>query len=313
MTSQPFPTTTFRFIFYFVKAQKMKFIYFALTGAAWAVNDSVFPYFLKDIVNTLSGYHGTPNHIFAAVKNTLILLVAFWLVMELLQRAQGLLQIYTYPRFRAQIRATVFEHVKTLSQEYFANNFAGNIAKKLSDLPNSCQIITEMVCFQFITVGMGIIMVVGLMWQIKPIFSFILLGWLFCHIGITVLFLKRSNRLWAVHADSVSILNGKIVDVLTNMSTVRLFARKQYEAQYIQSAQCEEMKKSRQAMLLIELTRVGLGISGLLLIFGMVFTLLYGYGHGWVSIGDFTQCARTRCISLTGESPVAEGEASTTV
>lgn len=146
-----------------------------------------------------------------------------------------------------------------------------------------------MVCFQFITVGVGIIMVLGLMWQIKPIFSFILLAWLICHIGITVLFLKRSNRLWAVHADSVSILNGKIVDVLTNMSTVRLFARKQYEAQYIQSAQLEEMKKSRHAMLLIELTRVGLGISGLLLIFGMIFTLLYGYGHGWVSIGDFTQ------------------------
>ena len=289
MISQPFPTTTFSFIFHFVKAQKMKFIYFALTGAAWAVNDSIFPYFLKDIVNTLAGYHGTPNHIFSAVKNTLILLVGFWLVMELLQRAQGLLQIYTYPRFRAQIRATVFEHVKTLSHEYFANNFAGNISKKLSDLPTSCQTITEMVCFQFITVGMGIIMVLGLMWQIKPIFAFILLAWLTCHIGITVLFLKRSNRLWAVHADSVSILNGKIVDVLTNMSTVRLFARQRYEAQYIQTAQSEEMKKSRQAMFLIELTRIGLGISGLLLIFGMVFTLLYGYGHGWVSIGDFTQ------------------------
>jgi ATP-binding cassette subfamily B protein len=127
------------------------------------------------------------------------------------------------------------------------------------------------------------------MWQINPIFSFILFAWLTCHIGITVLFLKRSNRLWAVHADSVSLLNGKIVDVLTNMSTVRLFARQRYEAQYIQTAQLEEMKKSRQAMLLIELTRVGLGISGLLLIVGMVFTLLYGYSHGWVSIGDFTQ------------------------
>jgi ATP-binding cassette subfamily B protein len=289
MINQPFPTTTFRFIFHFVKAQKVKFIYFALTGAAWAVNDSVFPYFLKDIVNTLSGYHGAPGHIFSAVKDTLILLVAFWLVMEVLQRAQGLLQIYTYPRFRAEIRATVFEHVKTLSQEYFANNFAGNIAKKLSDLPTSCQTITEMVCFQFITVGVGMIMVVGMMWQIKPIFAFIVFAWLMCHIGITVLFLKRSNRLWAVHADSVSMLNGKIVDVLTNMSTVRLFARQRYETHYIQSAQMDEMKKSRQAMLLIELTRVGLGISGLLLIFGMVFTLLYGYGHGWVSIGDFTQ------------------------
>lgn len=289
MATQPFPTTTFRFIFHFVKAQKMKFIYFALTSMAWAVNDSVFPYFLKDIVNTLNHTSGSPIHIFTAVKDTLILLAAFWLVMEVLQRTQGFLQIYTYPRFRAQIRATVFEHVKTLSHEYFANHFAGYIAKKLSDLPTSCQTITEMVCFQFFTVATGIIMVETMMWQIQPTFAYILLGWLIFHIGTTVLFLKRSNRLWAVHADSVSILNGKIVDVLTNMSTVRLFARRHYESQYIQTAQNEEMQKSRQAMLLIEFTRIGLGLSGLLLIFGMVFTLLYGYSRGWVSIGDFTQ------------------------
>lgn len=289
MINASFPTTTFRFIFHFVKAQKLKFTLFALTGMAWAVNDSIFPYFLKNIVNTLTGYQGTPNHVFVAVKGTLILVAAFWLIMELLQRAQGILQIYTYPRFRAQIRETVFEHVKTLSHEYFANNFAGNISKKLSDLPNSCQTITEMVCFQFITVGAGIVMVLALMWQINPIFSFILLAWLISHIGITALFLRRTNRLWAVHADAVSILNGKIVDVLTNMSTVRLFARQRYEAGYVAVAQAQEMKKSREAMWLMELTRIGLGISGLLLIFGMLFTLLYGYGHGWVSLGDFTQ------------------------
>ena len=289
MNKTAFPNTPFRFIFHFVKAQRVKFALFALTGIAWAINDSIFPYFLKDIVNTISGYHGVPNHIFSLVKNTLILLVAFWLFMELLQRAQGILQIYTYPQFRAQIRQQVFEHVKTQSHEYFANHFAGNIAKKLSDLPTSCQTITEMVCFQFITVAAGIVMVVALMWQINPLFSGIVIAWLTCHIGITALFLKRSNVLWQNHADSVSVLNGKIVDVLTNMSTVRLFVRQCHETNYVDTYQQIEMKKSRQAMWLMELTRIGLGISGLFLIFGMVFTLLYGYGHGWVSIGDFTQ------------------------
>ncbi len=289
MAQTSFPTTTFRFIFHFAKAQKLKFSLFALTGMAWAVNDSLFPYFLKQIVNTLAGYQGIPSNVFAAVRGTLILLVAFWLVMELLQRAQGILQIYTYPKFRAQIRGSVLEHVKTLSQEYFANHFAGNISKKLSDLPNSCQTITEMVCFQFITVAAGIVMVLTMMWKINPLFAFILLGWLSSHIGITILFLKRTNHLWEMHADAVSVLNGKIVDVLTNMSTVRLFSRHHYETDYVGIVQNQEMKKSRDAMWLMELTRVGLGISGLLLIFGMVFTLLYGYSHGWVSLGDFTQ------------------------
>ncbi len=285
----PFPHTPFSFIFHFVKAQKGKFILFALTGIGWAINDSIFPYFLKNMVNSLSQYHGNAAGVYAVVKGTLILLVLCWLIMELLQRSQGILQIYTYPRFRAHIRSTVFDYVKQHSQEYFANHFAGNVAKKLSDLPTSCETISGMICFQFITVAVGVVMVLGMMWQIKPIFSMILFAWLFSHISITALFLRRSNRAWAKHADSASILNGKMVDVLTNMSSVRLFARQAYEKEYLQTAQNDEIKKSKDAMWTMELTRMGLGISGLALIFGMVFTLLYGYGHHWVSIGDFTQ------------------------
>jgi ATP-binding cassette subfamily B protein len=42
-------------------------------------------------------------------------------------------------------------------------------------------------------------------------------------------------------------------------------------------------------MWVVELMRIGLGINGLCLIFGMLFTLLYGWVHHWVTLGDFTQ------------------------
>jgi len=283
------PKTTYKFIYHFARLQWIKFAIFMLISMIWAVNETVFPYFLKRIVDILQSYQGLPEGIYAAVKGVLILLVLFWIVSEVLQRIQGILQIYAFPRFRANIREAVFQYVQSHSHEYFSSNFAGNIAKKLAELPTSSQTIIEIVCFQFITAFTGSTIVLIMMWNTQPLFAIILFSWLCIHLGLTVLILRNSDKLWVVHSDAVSILSGKIVDVFTNMMNVRLFSRTKFEMKYLKKYQNDEMNKAKKAMWFMELTRIGLGLNGLFLIFGMVFTLLYGWVHHWVTLGDFTQ------------------------
>src|SRR5260221_2700978 len=145
------PTTTYKFIFHFVRQQKFKFLLLTLSSVIWALNDVLFPYFLKRLVNTIHAYQGNPENIYTAVKGILVLLVLFWVVTEIFQRGQGFLQAFTFPRFRAKIRAAVFGYVQSHSHDYFMSHFAGTIAKKLADLPTSCQAIMEIICFQFVT------------------------------------------------------------------------------------------------------------------------------------------------------------------
>lgn len=283
------PHSTTHFIFHFVKKQWFPFIIFFLVGIGWAVNDTFFPYFLKRIVNVLQNHEGDRIHVYKDLKETLILLVSFWGGMEILQRMSGIIGVYVFPRFRANIREEVFRYVKQHSHEYFANNFAGNIGKKLGDLPASCQIIIEIICFQFATATAGTLIVFVMMWSVQPLFAIILFIWLVFHLGLTFLFLKRSHRLHSLHSEAVSTLGGKIIDVLSNMLNVRLFARGRYESEYLQSFQEDEMRKERKAKWNIEIMRIGMGISGLFLIFGMVFGLVYSWVHHWISLGDFTQ------------------------
>jgi ATP-binding cassette subfamily B protein len=73
------------------------------------------------------------------------------------------------------------------------------------------------------------------------------------------------------------------------MLNVKLFARRPFEARYLASFQDDEIAKAKKAMWQIEIMRIGLGLNGLLLIFGMLFTLLYGWERQWVTLGDFTQ------------------------
>lgn len=283
------PKTTFKFIYHFAKLQWAKFTLFMLISMMWAVNETVFPYFLKRIVDILQSHQGAPEGIYMAVKGVLILLVLFWIVSEIFQRVQGILQIYFFPRFRADIREAVFKYVQSHSHEYFSSNFAGNIAKKLADLPTSSQTIIEIVCFQFIAAMTGATIVLIMMWNTKPLFAIILFSWLCIHLGLTALVLRKSDKLWVVHSDAVSTLSGKIIDVFINMMNVRLFARTKYEIKYLKKYQNDEINKAKKAMWYMEMTRVGLGLNGLFLIFGMIFTLLYGWVHQWVTLGDFTQ------------------------
>jgi ATP-binding cassette subfamily B protein len=283
------PESTFRFILYFVRQQRLKFAVLIFASVIWAINDSFFPYFLKRIVNAVQAYQGEAAGIYTAVAGSLLLLALFWGISEIFMRIQGILQIYTFPQFRANIRGTVFDYVKSHSHEYFSSHFAGNIAKKLADLPNSSQNIMEIICFQFVTATAGAIIVLIMMWLSNPFFALILLVWLGIHFAITCFFLRRSNELWATHSASVSTLSGKIVDAFTNMLNVRLFARGRYEVAYLQQFQQEEMAKAKQAMWLVEIMRVGLGFNGLFLVFGMLFTLLYCWSHHWITVGDFTQ------------------------
>lgn len=283
------PKTAFPFLLHFIRRQSLSFFILIVTAIIWAANDIFFPYFLKLIVNRLQNFHGDPHKIFSVLSDVLIVLVLFWLVAEIFQRIQGIVQIYTFPQFRANIRIAVFDYVKSHSQEYFSNHFAGNIAKKISDLPTSCHATLEMLCFNFVPATTGVIIALVMMWETKPIFAIVLLIWLFLHFGLTALFLFFGNVAWEVHAEAVSTLSGKVIDALTNIFSIRLFARGKYEMQYLKRFQAAEMGKAKRAMWLMEVTRIGLGISGLAFIFGMIFFLLYGWSYQWVTLGDFTQ------------------------
>ncbi len=255
----------------------------------WALNDVFFPYFIKRLVNTIHAYHGNPAAIYTEVKGTLGLLVLFWVVTEIFQRGQGFIQVFTFPSFRAKIRSAVFSYVQSHSHDYFTTHFAGTIAKKLADLPTSCQAIMEIICFQLITALVGALIVLIMMWLTHPIFALIVFFWLCFHICLTVLFVYYGNYLWETHSRAESTLSGKIVDAFSNMLNVRLFARAKYELKYLAKFQYDEIAKAKKAMCIMEITRIGLGLNGLFLIFSLIFTLLHGWVHQWVTLGDFTQ------------------------
>lgn len=282
------PKTYVPFLWHFIKCQPVAFFIVFITALIWSINEVTFPYFIKLIVNTIHDFKGNPHAIYRVLSWPLVALVSCWMTMTISMRVQGMILIRVFPRFRADIRASVFNYVKRHSHEYFASHFAGNIAQKIASLPTSCQSVLEIFFFNLSAITVGFIIAMVLMALTKILFAEILLLWFCLHMGTTLLFLRVANKRWEAHSAAVTTLSGKVVDSITNIINMRLFARGAYESAYLKQAQNDEISKAKKALWMMELMYLCQGIFGLGLIFTMVFTLIHGWIQGWVTLGDFS-------------------------
>ena len=102
------------------------------------------------------------------------------------------------------------------------------------------------------------------------------------------MFLKSGYRLAEIASNASSTVTGKIVDSLTNILSVRLFSRGQFESRYLQRFTREEQRQHIFAAKHLEKMKLLQGSGGSIFILTVIFGLVYGWSHHWVTLGDFT-------------------------
>ncbi|MBS0350048.1 MAG: ABC transporter ATP-binding protein [Proteobacteria bacterium] len=282
------PPTLLKFTWYFLKKQLAGFIFIVITSWVWAVNESLFPYFIKSFVNTVANYHGNPLHIWSSIKGSLIAFIVLWVAMEGSMRTQGLVMMKVFPRLRAQMREEVFNYVRQHSHEFFANHFAGNIANKIGDLPSGVETILQIILFNFIAFSVAFLVALIVLTHVSLLFSSLLLCWAMVHLSVTLLFLKSGYALSEAASEATSQVTGKVVDSLTNILNVRLFARGNFETRYLQQFTDHEYHTQRRSMRHLEKMKFIQGLVGTIFLLTVIFCLIYGWSHSTVTLGDFT-------------------------
>src|SRR5262249_54125269 len=98
---------------------------------------------------------------------------------------------------------------------------------------------------------------------------------------------RKCDHFANIHAESRSHLAGKIVDVLTNHSNVRLFSRNRFERQYVSSFQHDEQKKHEQSLWVIEKMKLALGVVSFLGVgIAINWYMLYSWQQGHLTAGE---------------------------
>ena len=221
-------------------ARPMKFFGWALAGAwagvLWATFWSAVAGSLEAISATILGRvidaaTGVPSQVFQNHWELLAFFAAFYLIARPLIFGinTSALALTIEPNLFPLILSRLHRWTLGHSVTFFDNDFAGRIAQKQMQTARAA---TDVVSGTIETAAFALASVIGsvaLMIAINGTVSLVLLAWVVAYCLFIRYYLRRVRGASAMRASARANVTGQIVDTVTNMKTVKLFAHTEHE------------------------------------------------------------------------------------
>ena len=260
---------------------------FAFVGLIWAITNTLMPYMLKIIIDKVVGFAGPSSAFFSMIMPYILLYLLVWVVLCLDMRLLDWIKLKLFPSLREDIMSSNFAYLNQHSYHYFQNNFAGSLINKIVDLQGGIVDILTIADDSYAQI-LGLIIATFTLLIVHPLFALLLLSWVTVFLLIAFYFLKPIKNLSLLFAEARSTLVGKMVDSISNIINIRLFAKNHYENQYIQQSIADTIQKDRHMLGKIIKMRLLLDLSLIIFLGCNLFLLVKMYNQNLVTVGDFS-------------------------
>lgn len=174
--------------------------------------------------------HGRDGY-FEAHWPLLLSVVLFFLVIRpiLLALGAAITSIGLAPNLFSQVVMRLNRHTLGQSLRFFDDDYAGRLAQKhIQSAGSVTEIVVEMVnaiTFALATIVGAALALGDVDWRLAAVLAL----WLVSYVFLIRWFLPRIRKRAAMRAEARAGLTGQIVDAFTNIATVKLFARSDFE------------------------------------------------------------------------------------
>lgn len=296
--SQNSPITTFpAFFWHCVYPYRLQLLIYFTASMVWGANISLLPYQLKIIIDAIAVWSGPHKDVISVIIMPILIYLGLFTLQSILFRVRDWIRLRAIPSIRKNIIMEMFTYLEKHSHQYFQNHFAGSLSNKIMDMNRGVASIITMSDDLFSQI-FGIALAIVILWITNPIFTGLFMIWAGLFIIVTYIYTKRTNTLSYAYSQSKSTLSGLIVDSITNIIHVRLFASSDHEEALTDKQSTDYIEKNRTAQwnilkmnLIQTLLTIGLNI-------GMFYTLILLYQEDKVTAGDFALII-TICSSLS--------------
>jgi len=288
MSKTKIPDKIGSFLWYFLKKQPWAFFFITVTATvATLANNTVWPLITGNLVDTFNSFDGkSTGRELEIILWPLIIALVFWIFIEFIQRSKGILLGLTMPKFEANIRTTMFNYVSNHSHSYFAQRHVGGIAQRISDMPKSAKLIIDDMLTVFTPLIISIIASSSVFFSMHPMLSGIFFMWLVLHFTLCIFFCLKAVNNVSVQSAARALLQGKIVDSMTNHLSVKIFTAHQHEMQAIKEAQSDELKKYIYSLIYIEKFKILLSIISIINVSLLLYVAINLWQDGQITVGD---------------------------
>ncbi|MEG7361546.1 ABC transporter ATP-binding protein [Pseudomonas citronellolis] len=276
------PEAPVPFVIHFVSQYRWAYLAILLLQITAVVCTVLIPWSLGQVTRLVNA-NGTTDALFWPVAGFAVL-VALEVVFT---RSANTINIRVLPRQRARVTHTVYAYLQQHSHRFVSNEFAGALAHKVSEVAMGVNQTMNILLFDLIPLLVTLSLASLVLASASGLLAAFMLGWSVLFIGISFLLARRSHPLAQQYSAARSISTGKVVDAVTNLSNVRLFARHSHELDYLSGYLDRELAAAGRSLGYMEKIRWFQNSCGMALKIGMLLLTLWLWRSGAISIAAF--------------------------
>ena len=282
-----------------------------LASVVAAVFCSVFTqYGLKALIDVISMGRGAGA---ALIWGAFGLLTVLIVADNFLWRIGGWVAAHVFVRVTGDLRSDLFVHLAGHSPSYFAERMPGTMASRITATSNAVFQTENTAAWTVLPPILAVLLAIVLIGSVNPVMAAALAAVAFGMAAIIFRLAKAGTPIHRNYAEKAAGVDGELVDVISNMSVVRVFGALQREHRRIDERIGVEMGARRASLLYLEKLRllhaaqtavitagllawaVKMWLDGeatpgdIVLISSLGFTILHGTRDLAVSLVDLTQ------------------------
>lgn len=245
---------------------------------------SLTPYVFKMIVEGANVVAQGGTYDALIVASVFYICILFF--SKLIWRAGGFSAARWATGASATGRYALTSYVTLHSRAYFSDRFAGSIMNKVRHAAGGMRDVVDIFLWDFLELGVTAVISIIIVWLTSPLVASIFIGWLCLIIVLNAyLGLKRVPLAARAHALETQV-NGATVDLLSNVSAMQEYARREFEIERLRGIIDDRRRAHIKSWYFGEWTRLYNGL--LLAVFGgaMVFATIHLTQIGLLSLGD---------------------------
>jgi ATP-binding cassette subfamily B protein len=281
------PDTPLRFCTHFLRVHALAFGVIVVLEAGQAACTILLPYAIKQIMDAVALAQDAGIPVWDKVSGPFWLFAWLNVGVVLFSRSSGAIIVTIGPSLRRRIRRELFGYLQHHSQRYFLSNFAGSLANRVAEVAMSVAFTLWTVLFDFWPLIITFSVSLVLLAQVNAELALVLGSWIAAYVSISFMLARRCRRLARDYAAARSMVSGKIVDSVSNIMNAKLFARRDFEREYLGEYLDTEVKAARRTFWFMERIRWFQFTAAMLLMLGVIGFALKIWGAGGMSAGQF--------------------------
>jgi ATP-binding cassette subfamily B protein len=295
----PLPAEPFQFVLHFVARRRWWFLAIILLEAANSACGITIPLALSRIIKAVTHAQAQSQALVDALTAPLLLFFGLGLGEVLFGGASRNLQLRIGPKQRQEVTREVYAYLQHHSHRYFSNNFAGALAHRISEMSQGVNMTLWSLVFDFWPVVITFSVAIAALLYTNLRLGALVGVWAVAFVGISFWLAMKSRPFSVKAAAARSETTGKVVDSVSNLTSVKLFARLNFERSFLDKYLTREMCSIRASLAYSERIRRFQFLAAAVLKVAVVWYSLRLWGQGKIGVGDFVMATSMALLLIT--------------